>query len=53
VLIKFLAFTANGLARTQVDYQHVDSTTGLVFKQGYVSMKIQRVIWKPYGVTRN
>jgi len=34
-------------------YQQVDSTTGLVFVQGYVSMKIQRIIWKPLGVSRS
>jgi len=32
LLIRFIAFTANFLARTQpVCYQQVDTTTGLVF----------------------
>jgi len=31
----------------------VDSTTDIVFIQGYVSMKIQRIIWKPHGVARS
>ena len=34
-------------------YQQVDSTTGLAFIQGYVSMKIQRIVWKPHGVSRS
>ena len=45
LLIEFIAFIANSLVRTQpVHYQQVDSTTGLTFIQGYVSMKIQRTI---------
>jgi len=34
-------------------YQQVDSTTGLALIQGYVSMIIQRIIWKPHGVSRS
>jgi len=53
LLVKFVAFTANFLARTQpVHYQQVDSTIGVIFTQGFVSMKIQRIIWKPHGVSR-
>jgi len=52
--IKFIAFTANFLARTQpAHYRKVDSTTGRVFIQGYVSIKVQRIIWKPHGVSRS
>jgi len=29
----------------------VDSTIGVIFIQGFVSMEIQRVIWKPHGVS--
>jgi len=51
LLIKVIDFTANGLARTQpVHYQQVDSTTGQVFIQGYVSMEIQRIIWNLHGL---
>ena len=52
LLIEFIALIANVLVRTQpVHYQQVDSTTGPIFIQGYVSMKIQRTIWKPHGVS--
>ena len=52
LLVKFVAFTANFLARTQpVHYQQVDSTIGVIFIQGFASMKIQRIIWKPHGVS--
>ena len=53
LLVKFAAFTANFSARTQPRlYQQVDSTTGVIFIHGFVSMKIQRIIWKPHGVFR-
>jgi len=53
LLVKFAAFSANILARTQpVHYQQVDSTTCVIFIQGFVSMKIQRIIWKPHGVSK-
>jgi len=40
------------LARIQpVHYQQMDSTTGVIFIQGFVSIKIQRIIWKPHGVS--
>jgi len=40
------------LARIQpVHYQQVDSTTGVIFKEGFVSMKIQRIIWKLHGAS--
>jgi len=52
LLVKFVAFTANALARKQPKhYKQVDSTTGVIFIQGFVSMKIQRIIWKPHGVS--
>jgi len=54
LLTKFIAFTANILARTQlVHYKQVDSTTALSFIQRYVSMKIQRIVWKLHGVSRS
>ena len=52
LMIELISFIANFLVRTQpVHYQQVDSTTGLILIQGYVSMKIQRTNWKPYGVS--
>jgi len=53
LLVKFVAFTANVLASTQpVHYQQVYSTIGVIFIEGFVSMKIQRIIWKPHVVSR-
>jgi len=52
LLVNFVVFTANLLARTQpVHYQEVDPTTGAIFIQRFVSMKIHRIIWKPHGVS--
>jgi len=31
----------------------MDSKTGLLFMQGYVSMEIQRIVWKPHGISRS
>jgi len=42
LLVKFVAFIANFLARAQpVHYQQMYSTTGVIFIQGFVSIKIQ------------
>jgi len=52
LLVKFVAFTANFLARKQPGlYQQMDSTIGLIVIEGFVSMKIQRFVWKPHGVS--
>ena len=48
--IEFIAFIVSFSAQThQVHCQQMDSTTGLIFIQGYVSMKVLRAIWKPRG----
>ena len=50
LLIKFIAFIVSFLAQTHpVHCQQMDSTTGLIFIQGYVSMKVLRAIWNPHG----
>jgi len=54
LLIKFIAFNANVLASkntTSETNQQMDSTTCLVLMQGYASMKIQRIVWEPHGVS--
>jgi len=52
LLVKFVAFTANVSARKQPEpYQQVDSTTGVTFIQGFVSIKIKRIIWKLHAVS--
>jgi len=52
LLVKFVAFTANFLARKQPEhYQQVDSTTGVIFIPCFVSMNVQRIIWKQHGVS--
>ena len=52
LLVKFVAFTANFVARKQPEhYQQMHLATGVTFLQGFVSMKIQRIIWKLHGVS--
>ena len=43
----FVALIVNYMAKTQtVHYQRVDSSTGLIFIQSYVSMIIGRTSWR-------
>jgi len=50
--VKFVDFTANFSKDTTMHYQQVYSTTGSLFIQGFVSMKIQRIVSKPNRVSR-
>ena len=47
--IEFIAFIVSFLAQIHlVHCQQMDSTAGLIFIQGYVSMKGLRAIWRPH-----
>jgi len=47
-----LDFTAYFSKDTTMHYQQVYSTAGSLLIQGFVSMKIQRIVWKPNRVSR-
>ena len=50
--VKFTDLTANFSKDTSMHYQQAYSTTGSLFIQGFISTKIQRIVWKPNRVSR-
>jgi len=50
--VKFTDFTANFSKDTTMHYQQAYSTTGSLFIQGFISTKIQRIVWKANRVCR-